>query len=303
MRFSVDAWEPDYGGATMAEPSEVPTRIDPETDRWEPRRPPPVPPGQVLFVDGVRRVDARVWVVDADRSHLGLAASYGAGVVACDETVPVAKVVAADVERRLVCGAPSAADVATRVGTYRLAPCPGDTTEELSLCLQQHMIDLEVRLAREVLAGTSPDALVVVDGPLRAGHLRGTVGSIKTQHRTYGPPVVQATVAALAPGERTPLLLIGGQFSRWSWYLRLPGPVTHPFAGVVRNEVHADLDVAEAVALADRVSAVLPRYASSPAKDARAPQNLYPIAGLERDLRHRLGDATLALRALRLAAA
>jgi hypothetical protein len=51
------------------------------------------------------------------------------------------------------------------------------------------------------------------------------------------------------------------------------------------------------------VSACLPRFASRPHKEPRAPQNLYPIAGLERDLRHRLGDARILYRALRRAAA
>ena len=53
--------------------------------------------------------------------------------------------------------------------------------------------------------------------------------------------------------------------------------------------------------LADRVAATLPRFASEPHKDARAPQNLYPIGGLERQLRHRLGDAAVVYRALRRA--
>jgi hypothetical protein len=48
---------------------------------------------------------------------------------------------------------------------------------------------------------------------------------------------------------------------------------------------------------------VLPRYASERYKEPRAPQNLYPIAGLERELRRRLGDQRLLYRALRVAAA
>ena len=47
---------------------------------------------------------------------------------------------------------------------------------------------------------------------------------------------------------------------------------------------------------------LLPAFASEAHKDARAPQNLYPIGGLERELRHRLGDAELLYRALRAAA-
>jgi hypothetical protein len=46
----------------------------------------------------------------------------------------------------------------------------------------------------------------------------------------------------------------------------------------------------------------LARYASAGYKDSRAPQNLYPIAGLERALRRRLGDAGVLYRALRAAA-
>ena len=46
----------------------------------------------------------------------------------------------------------------------------------------------------------------------------------------------------------------------------------------------------------------LGRFASAAYKDSRAPQNLYPIAGLERELRRRLGDPRLLYRALREAA-
>jgi hypothetical protein len=38
-----------------------------------------------------------------------------------------------------------------------------------------------------------------------------------------------------------------------------------------------------------------------PHKDPRAPQNLVPIGGLERELRHRLGDQQILYRALRAA--
>ncbi len=46
---------------------------------------------------------------------------------------------------------------------------------------------------------------------------------------------------------------------------------------------------------------MLPRFASEPHKDTRAPQNLYPIGGLERELRHRLGDQALLFRSLQRA--
>ena len=41
----------------------------------------------------------------------------------------------------------------------------------------------------------------------------------------------------------------------------------------------------------------LPRFASDPVRDPRAPQNLYPVGALEARLRHRLGDPLLIRRA------
>jgi hypothetical protein len=144
---------------------------------------------------------------------------------------------------------------------------------------------------------------VVVDGPL--SHVRDlpdAVGYIKTHKVQYLPPELGGFLVGLPAGHRTPLFLTTTSWSRFSWYLRLaqaPGPV----GGLVRCEINADLPVAEAVQVASRVSATLPRFASAPHKDPRAPQNLYPIGGLERELRRRLGDRDLAIRALRRAAA
>jgi hypothetical protein len=50
--------------------------------------------------------------------------------------------------------------------------------------------------------------------------------------------------------------------------------------------------------LAHMSTTTLPRFASVPYKDPRAPQNLIPIAGLERRLRALLGDARLLHRSL-----
>jgi hypothetical protein len=120
---------------------------------------------------------------------------------------------------------------------------------------------------------------------------------------TYLPPELNAVVGRLAPGERSPLFTLGTSWSRLSWYFRLPATGASPWSGVVRGECSANLALADAAALADRVTAALPRFASEAHKDSRAPQNLYPIAGLERELRHRLGDPQVLYRALRLAAA
>jgi hypothetical protein len=66
----------------------------------------------------------------------------------------------------------------------------------------------------------------------------------------------------------------------------------------VRLEAPGARGTDEAVALADLSARELPRFASDAARDPRAPQNLYPIGGLEARLKHRLGDATVVRRAI-----
>ena len=92
MRFAVEAWAPEYGSpneaGAMAE-TEVP--VDLAVERpvadWAPITPSPGPvePPVVVFVDGVRRVEARVWVTGDDGdAHPGICASYAAGAVRCE---------------------------------------------------------------------------------------------------------------------------------------------------------------------------------------------------------------------------
>src|SRR5690606_17930221 len=77
------------------------------------------PPEAVLFVDGVRRVDAQVWVEDGGAEATpALCASYAAGVVCCCRERG-AHLVTADVRRGLFTTAESAEDVRTTAGTYR----------------------------------------------------------------------------------------------------------------------------------------------------------------------------------------
>ncbi|GIU87468.1 MAG: hypothetical protein KatS3mg009_1983 [Acidimicrobiia bacterium] len=306
MRFSVDPWDPAYGASLVESepaPTGAPVAADVEVppDAWAPRRPPPATPlpPAIVFVDGVRRVDARTWIEDAPGSaQPGIFASYAAGAVRCDGT---ATVTAAVVGRGLFSASPAAADVETRAGRFRAHPAKDPSPEALVYALHDRMAACEVRIAEE--ARRRGDELLVLDGPLRTrGHLPDAVGVVKTHHVRYLPAELDRVVGALGAGERTPLFRVDAPpFSRCSWYLRLPGPDGGPWAGVVRCEIDGALAPARASALADRVSLALPRFASEGHKDSRAPQNLYPIGGLERDLRHRLGDAALVYRALRAA--
>jgi len=54
----------------------------------------------------------------------------------------------------------------------------------------------------------------------------------------------------------------------------------------------------EAGRLANLTAFHLPAFASKPEHDPRAPQNLLPVGGLERRLRHEMGDALFIRRAI-----
>ncbi len=304
MRFVVESWTPEYGAAIEAEtltPTEAAVHLDVESPAgsWSPIDPEAScrPAGCVHFVDGVRRIDARVWITTRDgTTRLGMCASYAAGIVRCDTAARLGHVQG----RRGLFAAAGAEPIVTRAATYPPRAVAGDDPEQLSLGLQKRMGELEVQLA----AAAGGADLVVVDGPLTGRqNVPGAVGYVKTHRVAYLPPTLANVVTALAPAQRTPLFVTQSSWSRYSWYLRLPGRTGHPWAGVVRCEASADLALAEARRLADTTAATLPRYASDAHKDARAPQNLYPIAALERELRRRLGDAAYLERQLRAAAA
>jgi hypothetical protein len=315
VKFAVDPWDPSYGASLDTElgksAAQVALDVELPAAEWQPIDPDPaaVPPDAVLFVDGVRRVDAQLWVEDGSpEASPALCASYAAGVVCCCRDGG-AHLLTADVRRGLFTTADSADDVRTVAGTYRAtrtAPHPDVAPAQLlSLAVQRELADTELAASAAARSGHGvADDLLVVDGPLRGRqHLPRVIGFVKSHRSDYLPPQLGGMVAALRTGQRTPVFGLGSSWERHTWYLRLPCRPGSPWAGVVRVECSADLPAAEAVTLAARSQVTLPRFASAEYKDSRAPQNLYPIAGLERELRRRLGEPNLLYRALRRAAA
>ncbi|MFG3704848.1 hypothetical protein ACGF7U_08990 [Micromonospora sp. NPDC047670] len=311
-RFFVDAWDPAYGasfeasGGGPAAPSSAQVEADVELPAVDWRAIGPRPgvraPDVVLLVDGVRRIDASVWTAEDDgASFPGLAASYAAGVVRCDLERGAAQLAGAKVGRGLFTASPSAVDVvagSVRYPVHRVSGT-GELTK-LPAAVQGPLTALEVEVSG---AARTDGDLLVVDGPLRnRRQLPRTLGYIKTQHSQYLDARLTAVVTGLAAGERSPVFRLGTAWGGWSWYLRLPVALGAPWAGIVRMECSAELSVDEAVELADLSLVTLPRFASTPYKDPRAPQNLIPIAGLERRLRALLGDARLLHRVLTAAA-
>jgi hypothetical protein len=339
MRFSVDGWDPSYGASfeVDGELGESTARIDTDVEvpaaRWRPVDPGPAGevPEALLFVDGVRRVEAQVWI-DSDtpladpatgelapgEPAAALCASYAAGAVCCCKAG--AHLVTSLRRRGLFSVAPDAVDITTRAGDYQAHHVTvkqgKPVMPALSQALQGRLALAEEDVANAARAASGDPAaapaahhfgddgdLLILDGNLRGRqHLPRALGYIKSHHTTYLPPELNAVVGRLAPGQRTPVFEVGTKWDRRSWYLRLPGPPAGPWAGVVRVECSVSVPLTEAIRLAGLSQRCLGRFASAAYKDSRAPQNLYPIAGLERELRRRLGDPQLLYRALRAAA-
>ncbi|MGH2753595.1 MAG: DNA double-strand break repair nuclease NurA [Actinomycetota bacterium] len=304
MRFAIETWATEYGSpmeidALDASATNVDVGVETVGDKWTAISPKAATevPEKILFTDGVRRIDARVWVEDSEgQSRPGVCASYAAGAMCCDGK---AQLTAAIVERGLFSAVREIEPITSRHTTYGVRRAEGDAPEQLWLAIQVRMAELEAKIAAE-----EDVELVIVDGPLRGGQgTSNAVGYVKTHHVSYLEPEQTAVVTSLQPGQRSPVFRLMGRYSRFSWYLRLPCDVGHPWSGIVRCECSADMDDAAAITLADTVTAGLPRFASHSHKDPRAPQNLYPIAGLERELRRRLGDPALLFRDLKVAAA
>jgi hypothetical protein len=199
---------------------------------------------------------------------------------------------ASDEPRTVRCG------LATLLFEVRSGPSAG--YPGVKEALDQHRRDCETRLGGELVEAGHP--LVVADGRLRFAPGRGAsaVGLTKTLHQRYLGSPQSDLLPELRPRTRTPLFQIGYKDKLYSWYTRLaePSPIDHGLAGVVRLETWASVGIERATWLADLTTVHLPRFASEPKWDPRAPQNLYPFAALEQRLRHELGDHAWVRRAI-----
>ena len=258
-------------------------------------------PHRLAFVDGTMRTEARLTHTGPEGDvSTGLAGSWAAGAVLVTEDAP------ACFDRVAV----GRASIFTGGHTVRL-PDHGDgwrwephavdgaDIEAARQLLQRLMRDAESDVAERLCAG---EWLTVLDGPLHGiRHRRGlpVIGYVKTHHRRMLAHAHWTQVPRLAVRERSGLFAMGDEL--YGCYLRVgdPGPWAGPWAGIARIEMPAGIGRVAAVEAADRAAGWLPAFASALHRDARAPVNLTPIAGLERHLHHLQGDPRLALRAVR----
>lgn len=308
LRVRIDPWEIDYGSELplAAQDLDHEERLDvsPEvgTDDWGPINPSSGQLREMLFVDGIRRLELRLLLGATGALHHGALGAYAVG--AARSSSSGAALIRQEIIRHAVTAGGKALPGDLRIAPallYRPLSTVRTEPDAPLRALHEAMREREERLARELAGGES---LVVVDGPLTfADPERGAaVGFVKRLYRLYLQGAQLRVVERLRVGQRTPLFSLSStrRFDRYSWFLRLaekPAGTTD-LAGVVRLEVAATVGKESAGRLADLTAQSLPRFAPSRARDPRAPQNLLPIGAIESHLRHRLGDARLIRRHL-----
>ena len=297
----VEGWSPEYGSPLEQDdalaPAEGSVDVGVERSEWEPLQGADDGLETIAFVDGARRVDARLTLDEPAGPVPGICGTFAVGAVIWDRPGRRSNVDAVRIERWAVLsgGRSEQMPPVDLEPPYQTTTTPDDDPLALVKELQSKMR----RAEGETASRLSSDCFVVADGPLYDLSPTQTIGYIKSHRVSYLPDPQNATIGALAAGQRTPLFTIS-DYKRYSWYLRLAVvPGGHTWTGIVRCEASGAHPLAEVVAMADRSAAVLPLVCSEEHIDPRAPQNLVPIAALERDLHHRMGDRGLVYRALR----
>lgn len=311
---------------------------------WRPLRPAaPLAVARAIFLDGVRRVDARAVLEGAPEAGapasdgapaFGALGSCAVGAVACGLVAGGRAELLEDVVVERWCAIAAGVlgaleDVVVPAGpdlrggarlTFRVTRAAGTDWDAPVAQLQVQMREAERRMAERLQRrlresgeqpGTAGRALLVCDGPRPLYSAdENVIGYLKTIKEQRLPAQALAVVRRLEEGERSPIYLVdAGERARFEWYVRLrdPRPWLHTLAGSVRVQAYAGPQpgalLATARGIADWSAATLPRFATKAHQDPRAPQQLLPVRSLEAALRRRLGNAPLVRRRIEVALA
>ena len=302
-RIFVEGWSPEYGApldAAELAPAEGSVDDTVETEDWRPRDGIDDGCERIAFVDGVRRIDARLTVDDPVAGPVpGICGTVAIGAVLWDRRAVRSEVASEHVQRWAVLAGGReelfpVVDLTPPFETMTIASRDGDA---LVHALQSRMRAAEASLATSL----ADDRCVFADGPLNELGPHEVVGVVKSHRVTYLEPARNRVIAALGPGPahtavrdqglREVLLVRAPRLDRRRPRLERARAVRGVGAPAVRNG-HDDRRPR---------GGLLPLVASQAHLDPRAPQNLVPIGALERLLRHRMGDPGLVYRALRAA--
>lgn len=330
MRIRLDPWPVDTLDGQLTLKAFAGLVYDAETPQWAAIAPKPIPQRlrRVLTIDGKPRMEARLLLEDDSRalSVAGFGAFVAGAVDLCPHGSRAAELQEVKAQRFLAYSQDWGETVQParfsprnpQTGDLLYAPLPfsGQQLEGPKAAIQRQMMQAEDELARAVASELPlddtdydglPETLVLKDGrvdPGRGG--RAIVGCIKTLHTDYLGHDRIGLLSDLKVGERTPILRFNlsekSREQRFTWYVRLAQApfYQHPLAGIMRLEMHAPEDsdfVPKGVLdIAQLSGTLLTRLASSPYKDARAPQNLIPTAALEQAMSRAMGNLELVTR-------
>jgi hypothetical protein len=309
FRLRLDPWPGDYEGAFQIEEfeevaaDEINTTV--ESVEWSAVKPEIVErPERLFFVDGIRRIEARV-IADDDsgRQVHGLFGSVVTGSVLASPSKATFEDLR--IRRYIVLGCGHSTEPITfKIGNADLNFEPysvADITPTGPILGIQQLMRMEEASIAE--AHSDQCACLFADGPLTylTTVNQRTVGIIKRLFKAYISASNFTLVRRLAVGERTPLFAImDGKYDRYSWYMRVANrrAMDHDVAGVLRLEVRIGVGLQTAIELANLSATCLPAFAADSTRDPRAPQNLLPVGALEQELRHRLGDSATVRRGI-----
>jgi len=173
LAVQLDPWQVDYGSELpldeveeLASDEAVVLDVEVIPEKWQPIHPSDAAlPGQLIFVDGVRRIEARLIVRRQERLCHGAFGTHAVGAVKVVDSTAVCE--APRVGRIIVIGSGESVGVPVQV-KIDLVYQPlstSDTHPDAPLrALQENMRREEERLGRDLAA--TDDALVIADGPL-----------------------------------------------------------------------------------------------------------------------------------------
>lgn len=321
--FRIEPWGTDYDSPIDIQESVPDNTVDPNVEGgdWVKRKLTyePTLPKKIIFIDGRRRLDARFLGRQGNEVLYGAFATIAVGAVVINLTNSTASFWPPIIRRTIALGGNCTAPVTN-------IPCPLGTRAQLTydLCLtapdnepqtplslvQTAMLEQEAKFAMQ-FAG-EPEVLIIRDGPLLHQSYKvpeSTLGYVKTMGLAYLPDDYAKLLWQLDIGERTPIFAIGQAGNpnrRWSWYLRSGQSNLNPkllgyhdLQGLVRLDLHSEVPITRAIKIAELSSYLIPQYASHPSRDSRAPQNLTPVGGLEKELGRWMGNKAVIERRLR----
>ena len=318
MKLRLDPWAVEYQTSFQVNETgldsvdAVDLSVEREENDWIPLESiNPADPAELVFLDGSRRIEARVLLEDGDKECVhGALGSYGVGAVVSDlksasypDAFHVERICALSGGQRyedLVFPQTEMRNLGDM--RYRVVSTNERDPDAVVRRLQAEMREAEAQLAARLVT-QYPEAFVICDGPrpLLASE-PNLVGYIKTIHELKIGDDQLGIVRKLEQGQRSPIYLLKSsnpKHQRFEWFLRLrdPNPWFFSLAGMVRLQALAgpnpEHSIEAATALADWSCSVLPKFATKQHQDPRAPQQLLPVRALEEELRRRMGNPEL----------